>query len=57
MLAKVITDSGASVVAAQEIGPAQCVDLAAELGPRWSWRKAKAGINAVYWRDEWTLDG
>jgi hypothetical protein len=53
LLAGIITSSGASVVSAQEIGGSQCVDLVAELGPRWSYRKALNGINAVFWSDEW----
>jgi hypothetical protein len=56
LLAGIITSSGASVVSAQEIGGSQCVDLLAELGPRWSYRKTLNGINAVFWSDEWHGD-
>jgi hypothetical protein len=56
LLAGIIISSGASVVSAQEIGGSQCVDLLAELGPRWSYRKALNGINAVFWSDEWHGD-
>jgi hypothetical protein len=56
LLASIITSSGATVVSAQEIGGSQCIDLLAELGPRWSYRKTLNGINAVFWRDEWSGD-
>lgn len=48
-------------MAAQEIGTAQLADLLEALGPRWQGRKANGlrgnGLNAVLWRDEWTLVG
>jgi hypothetical protein len=56
LLADIITSSGTTIVSAQEIGGSQCIDLLAELGPRWSYRKTLNGINAVFWRDEWSGD-
>lgn len=61
LLADVIRRSGATIVATQEGDRDFCSKLSASLGSRWKYQRAQGhngnGLNAVFWRDEWTLDG
>lgn len=61
LLGDVIKRSGATIVSTHEGDRDFCAKLSAVLGSRWHYQRAQGkggnGLNAVFWRDEWAIDG